>query len=232
MQSCNNELHTNHISMEELDRVSAMDADDLNESDIALLQEIGQKMDSCSVCRARYLFYLDSEAALVLLTPKPIIVNTRIADVLREKIASMGTALNAADTALQEEISKWLESAQNVLGSFEQTSLRPAIVSGMRGFPNGPSEDTEITIHVPVGEDGFFEFELPKDLILTFRVKKETEFGLPVCLVVLGRTNKDFSAIYSLKSVSERAENLISGTIALQAGEYVLCVPTIKRDSD
>ena len=231
MQYNNKELHTDHISIDELDAVAAMDADDLSFEDIAQIKVIERKVEACSICQARYLFYAESEAAIALLTPKPVKYAARIADLLRERLDSMGDVLAAADVALQNKINQWLEGAQDVLQSFSAPPLKYAAAgSATRGTGGADGADNVIEIAAEIDEDGFFEFSLPEASSVRLTVSKNTEFGRPICLVLTGKNDTDFAEIYPLTALGR--ESLRSPKIELNAGDYALCIPTEESESE
>jgi hypothetical protein len=237
-------IHPSHVTMEELEKISTMNADALSSSDKAVLLEICEKIEKCGTCRKRYRYFLDSEAVLSALRAASPDATEYIADILREKIDGIGTALDAADTALREKISQWLAGAQNIFRSpfAERARLQPAVpigtrgepklLSGLvyddtRGEPKGSGQSKNI-ITVSADEDGFFDFELSEGATLNFEIKKEIECAKPICAVVFGRNDTVFSETYSLVQPHPNVQFLISEKlIELPAGEYTLCVPTL-----
>jgi len=219
----NNIVHANHITCEELEKLFALDFDVLTDDDIAFIDDIDGRLEICSVCQRRYALFLDTQNTFGALSAQPpeYLPFSRIAVFLQDKLSGL-------DMALKNKVAEWLDGAQNVLGSFEQSSLRPA----MGGTEKSAS--AEATITVTAGEDGFFDFELPEPAELRFKIAKRTEYGQPVCLVILGRGNTDFTEIYDLSGFDFggfTSGDLTSGKIKLNAGEYTACVPTSEEET-
>ena len=225
-------IHDKHITLNELKRVAAMDADALDDQDIASLNDINQKMKSCETCHNKYLFFLATQSTFHLMKAGETEPMSRVNEILRRRIAEIGTALNVADATLQKKIVHWLDGAQSILGgAFEQQArLRPAMDSAMRGSGGNAGKDARITMNISVENNGFFDFKLSEKSFLDFEVKKETEYGVPICIVVFGRNQTEYSVIYPLESPSPKAQNLMSDRIELGAGEYTICVLTVAPD--
>jgi hypothetical protein len=218
----NNIIHTDHITCEELERFFDLDFNALTGDDIIFVDDIDEKLELCPVCQRRYALFLDTQNAFGALSAEipeysPF---SRAAEFLQGKIDEL-------ETGLKNKIAGWLDGAQNVLGSFEQSSLRPAVAAAEK------SVSAEAAVMVTPGEDGFFDFELTEAAELRFKIAKQTKYGQPVCLVVFGRGNTDFSAVYDLSGFDFggfTSGDLTSGKIKLNAGEYTACVPTSERE--
>lgn len=213
--------HSSHITMEELELVGAMDADAISPTESATLMELYEKIEDCVICQTRYRYYLESEADLATLQAAIPVVTFSIADLLQDKLAAL-------DAKIQEKVEVWLDSAQNLLGSLGQSLFQPALAGATRGVE---SVDTEKIIPVPTG-NGNFDFELSEKTDVIFRIPRKTEDGLPVCLVITGRGDTEFSEVFALTGLELSgivSPLLNSPKITLQAGEYTMCVPTIEE---
>jgi hypothetical protein len=213
--------HSEHISYEDMERLSSLNSEELSDTDLDWVQKMDEIIDSCGICRRRYMFFVNTQATFASFSS--------VKQSLSEKtVLYFQEFLLQTDRALREKLSVWLESSQSFMSDLNQMTLRPAAVGGTRGLENG--EDTanleaETTI---AGDDaGFFAFELKKEAELSFSIKKETINGQPVCLAIFGREGTDFSQLYSLTPFGKN--HLRAKTPqALPAGKYVLCVPTLR----
>lgn len=225
MKSDATNIHPSHITMEELELIGSMDADAISPKESAKLMELYEKIEDCNICQARYRYFLESEATLAALQSAIPIVTFSIADLLQVKLA-------AFDIKIQEKIEAWLDGAQNLLGSLEQASFQTAPADAIRGTKDIAKPDTKKIIPIAVG-DGSFEFELSEKTDLIFRIQRKTEGGLPVCLVITGRSCAEFSEVYSLSGLELPgivSPLLDSPKITLESGEYTFCVPTIEKE--
>lgn len=218
-----NRKHDDHITPDDLIRLSQITTEEASEASYEWLHQLNGKIDSCEICKKRYQQYIDIQTFFpndfeAFAPPKGSAL-TYVADLLQDKLVAL-------DAKIQEKVEAWLDGAQDLLGSLEQSSFRTVLATDFRNANKETLGFSEITIPLSFNEDGFFEFELPQNCELTFTVKKETDYGQPICLVIFGRNSTVFSGAYALKAISERSENLISGKIPLQVGEYILCVPT------
>ncbi|MCL2578364.1 MAG: hypothetical protein FWE27_10040 [Defluviitaleaceae bacterium] len=215
-------VHADHITYEEMERFFNLNPDALTSEDITLMDAIDNKIEHCSVCHRRYSLFSWSQRTFGAYGSSPLEFSpiNRIIELLHDRIGELNTTLN-------NNVGKWLDGLRNVLGSFEQSSLRPAMSGGTRGTA------AELAVTVTVGEVGTFDFELSETVELVFKVARRTEYGQPVCLVVLGRGDTDFFQVYELSGFDFgglTSEDLTSDRIKLSAGEYSICVPTIGVD--
>lgn len=207
-----------HISYEDMKRFYSLNSEELSDTDMDWLLKVDELIDSCDICRRRYMFFVNTQAAFTSLSPEKQSLSERVAQYFQEFLAQ-------TDRALREKLSGWLESSQNFMNDLNQMTLRPATAVGTRGF-----EEDEDTVNLDIpdeGDTGLFVFELKKETILSFSIKKETANGQPVCLIIFGREDTDFSQLYPLTPFGK--DHLRAKTPqALPEGKYVLCVPTLR----
>lgn len=209
-----------HISYEDMERFYSLNSEELSDTDLDWLLKIDEMIDFCGTCQRRYMFFVNTQAAFTSFSSEKQSLSERAAQYFQE-------FLEQTDRALREKLSGWLESSQNFMNELSQMTLRPATAVGTRGLEN--EEDTVNLVIPDEGDTGFFEFELKKEAILNFSIKKETANGQPVCLVIFGHEDTDFSQLYPLTSFGKN--HLRAKTPQkLPVGKYVLCVPTMLAD--
>jgi hypothetical protein len=220
--------HDGHINIDEFVRLSQIKTEESSDANFAWLREMNDKIDSCDICKKRYRRYIAVQTFFpgdfAAFEPRKETALSSVAALLQDKLAVL-------DAKIRANVEAWLDSAQNLLGSLEQSSFRPALAGATRGAGGA---DAELIIPAPVG-DGNFEFELSEKTDVIFRIPRKTEDGLPVCLVIAGRGGADFSAVYPLTGLElpgVASPLLDSPKITLEAGEYALCVPTIEEESN
>ena len=220
MEFSNKTDHPKHISFEDLERLSALDPNDISKADIDWALRINEMIDNCDICNRRYSFFVDTRAVISSFSAEKKSFSEKVIQYFRKSLLQ-------TDQILQDKLSEWLESSRNFMNDLNQMTLRPATAVGTRGL-----EDAEDTVNLVIpdeGDTGFFEFELKKEAILNFSIKKETANGQPVCLAIFGREDMDFSQLYPLTSFGK--DHLRAKTPQkLPVGKYVLCVPTMRAD--
>jgi len=203
-----------------LERLSALDPNDISKADIDWALRINEMIDNCDICNRRYSFFVDTRAVISSFSAEKKSFSEKVIQYFRKSLLQ-------TDQILQDKLSEWLESSRNFMNDLNQMTLRPATAVGTRGL-----EDEEDTVNLVIpdeGDTGFFEFELKKEAILNFSIKKETANGQPVCLAIFGREDMDFSQLYPLTSFGK--DHLRAKTPQkLPVGKYVLCVPTMRAD--
>jgi len=217
------EVHKDHITMEELKAMSAMDPEDLSPAELRTIKEISRKTDECPVCQARYLFYRDSQATLSALTPRAAQTGVRVSELLRAKASQLSDAVDEKDAEWQRKLVRWLESAQQMLsGAFaQQARLQPVMAGTLRG--GGKS------VTVMPAEGAVYSFTLTEQTCLELEIRPETPSGTPVCAVVCGRNGTEFSGVYPLRRLMPNRPVLLTEHIVLERGEYTVCIPTLKN---
>lgn len=222
MEFSNKTDHSKHISIEDLERLSALDPNDISKADIDWALRINEMIDNCDICNRRYSFFVDTRAVISSFSTEKKSFSEKVIRYFRKSLLQ-------TDRILQYKLSVWLESSQNFMNDLNQMTLRPATAVGTRGL-----EDEEDTVNLDIpddGDSGFFEFELKKEAILSFSIKKETANGQPVCLMIFGREDTDFSQLYPLTPFGK--DHLRAKTPqALPTGKYVFCVPLLQADDE
>jgi hypothetical protein len=213
-------MHSKHITYEDMERLTSLNSEELSDTDLDWVQKMDEMIDSCSICRRRYMLFVNTQACFASFSSTKQSWS-------KKAILYFQDFLLQTDNALHKKLSMWFESSQNFMSNLNQMTLRPATVGGTRGF-----EDSEDTVNLEseatiTGDDaGFFAFELEKEVRLSFSIKKEAANGQTVCLAIFGREGTEFSALYPLTPFGK--DYLRAKTPqALAAGKYVLCVPTL-----
>jgi hypothetical protein len=211
-----------HLTMEELEAMARMDPDDLSPAELRTLREISRKVDECPVCRTRYLFFRDSSAALDALMPRPAQAEIRVDELLRAKVARLTAAADQKDAAWRESLARWLTGAQETLtGAFgRQARLQSALAGAARGSGGA--------VTVTAGAGGSYGFSLPEGTALVLEASQNAPGGTPLCAVICGRAGSGFSSVYPLRQLTPGRPVLSTEEIWLEAGDYTLCIPTLK----
>lgn len=219
MESEYKSLQHEHISFEDIERVNSLD-EYPSDADWNLFLKVHKMVDDCSVCRQRFKLYINLQSTFAAFSPEKSSLSERAVQYFQ-------MFLLKTDQALHEKLNSWLEGSRNFINDLGQMTLQPALAGATRGL--GDTENA-VDLEVPVvGDNGFFMFELQQEAKLNFSIKKETVDGQPVCLAVFGQDGTDFSAVYPLTALGK--DYLLAETdAALPAGEYALCVPTIRAD--
>ena len=58
-----NDTHISHITFDEMKRFSLLSPDDLSEDGAIFAEEVVDKVESCSICKKRFVFYKSAQYA-------------------------------------------------------------------------------------------------------------------------------------------------------------------------
>lgn len=211
-------MHSKHITYEDMERLTSLNSEELSDTDLDWVRKMDEMIDSCSICRRRYMLFVNTQASFACFASKKRSLRTKAIQYVKE-------CLSQVDQTMREKLSAWLDGSLDFMNELSQITLRPAAAAGMRDL-----EDSEDTVDLDISmvdENGFFEFELKKESKLSFSIKKEVAGENPLCLAIFGREETKFAALYPLTPFGTsylRAKM----PAALAAGKYVMCVPTLR----
>jgi hypothetical protein len=213
----NNESAHEHLTYEEVTRFYAIDFEKgPSKDDMNFYNYVDAKAENCSVCHQQMKLYFTIGDLLPSLTVQPQTEKQKFTSYLRD-------FLEQTDQQLREKIGAWLEGPQSFIGDLNQLTLSPAVASGTRDLE---SEEQTLTPELSAeGNIGFFDFELQSTVKLNISIKQKPSGEQPICIVILGREDTEFTAAYPLKPFGK--EHLRAKTDVLPAGKYVLCVPAM-----
>lgn len=135
---------------------------------------------------------------------------------------------NLFNSDMQKKAAIWLKGTRNLFhGSLRQSAVwctYDPILAGTRG--NGKTMNRSKDIYTSLIRKGYYDFELSTRTTCRFVISKNTAYGEPICLIIVGCGNVNFSEVYTLHPFgSERLRT--QEKIELSAGQYTLCIPTI-----